>query len=477
MELILLCILCILTIANLIFVFIFRYKGKSETEISHAFGDLSKSLSRIEQNLKDDFRINRDENQKVAKENRDELNNSLKDLKKELSETLKTIIDQNTTNLKEVNKTLDDKLQLLANNEKEQNLVLQNKLEKSLKDVQENFDRNVKSFNDLQKDKFDQLEKKQNELVQNTEKKLEEMRATVDEKLQKTLSDRIGQSFETVGKQLEEVQKGLGEMRTLATDVGGLKKVLSNVKMRGGIGEVQLSMLLEQILAPAQYEANVKTKKGSKDLVEFAIKLPGKEEGLEQVWLPLDAKFPKDYYEQLQIAHESGDLNQIDQAQKALENAVKKMAKDISEKYIDPPNTTDFGIMFLPFEGIYAEVVRKSSFLEEIQKEYKVIVTGPSTLAALLNSLQMGFKTLAIQKSSGQVMKVLGAVKTEFEKFGGLLEKSRDHFQKGIDDMETLVGTRTNKIRTALKNIDAIPEAEAKMILPDSMTIDTETDG
>jgi DNA recombination protein RmuC len=238
------------------------------------------------------------------------------------------------------------------------------------------------------KNKFTDLTEGQSKLVQQTEKKLEQMRETVDEKLQKTLNERLGQSFEAVGKQLEAVQLGLGEMKTLAGDVGGLKKVLSNVKMRGGIGEVQLAMLLEQILAPEQYAANVKTKQNSADIVEFAIKLPGRDDNNKQVWLPIDAKFPKDVYEQLQTAYDASDLPEIEAAQKNLEQTIKKMAKDISDKYLDPPNTTDFAILFLPFEGIYAEVVRKASLLEDLQRNYKIIVTGPSTLAAILNSLE-----------------------------------------------------------------------------------------
>lgn len=351
---------------------------------------------------------------------------------------------------------------------------LRNELAKSLKSIEANFDKNIESFNRTQKEKFEVLEKRQSELILGTEKKLEHIRETVEEKLQKTLNERLGQSFETVGKQLQAVQLGLGEMRSLASDVGGLKKVLGNVKMRGGIGEMQLSMLLEQILAPDQYAANVKTKPGSSDLVEFAIRLPGKEEGLEQVWLPIDAKFPKDYYEQLLEAHETADAALIDAAHRALEAAVKKMAKDISDKYIDPPYTTDFGIMFLPFEGIYAEVVRKSALLEDLQRNYKIIVTGPTTLAAILNSLQMGFKTLAIQKSSSEVWKVLGGVKTEFEKFGGLIEKVQKNLQTGLDDLDTLVGTRSNMIRRKLKSIEALSESDAKLALPEMLVSDLE---
>ena len=309
------------------------------------------------------------------------------------------------------------------------------------------------------KNKFTDLTEGQSKLVQQTEKKLEQMRETVDEKLQKTLNERLGQSFEAVGKQLEAVQLGLGEMKTLAGDVGGLKKVLSNVKMRGGIGEVQLAMLLEQILAPEQYAANVKTKQNSADIVEFAIKLPGRDDNNKQVWLPIDAKFPKDVYEQLQTAYDASDLPEIEAAQKNLEQTIKKMAKDISDKYLDPPNTTDFAILFLPFEGIYAEVVRKASLLEDLQRNYKIIVTGPSTLAAILNSLQMGFKTLAIQKRSGEVWKVLGNVKTEFEKFGGLIEKAQGNIQNGLKQLDEVVGVRTRAIQRQLRDVEVLNDA------------------
>jgi DNA recombination protein RmuC len=309
------------------------------------------------------------------------------------------------------------------------------------------------------KNKFTDLTEGQSKLVQQTEKKLEQMRETVDEKLQKTLNERLGQSFEAVGKQLEAVQLGLGEMKTLAGDVGGLKKVLSNVKMRGGIGEVQLAMLLEQILAPEQYAANVKTKQNSADIVEFAIKLPGRDDNNMQVWLPIDAKFPKDVYEQLQTAYDASDLPEIEAAQKNLEQTIKKMAKDISDKYLDPPNTTDFAILFLPFEGIYAEVVRKASLLEDLQRNYKIIVTGPSTLAAILNSLQMGFKTLAIQKRSGEVWKVLGNVKTEFEKFGGLIEKAQGNIQNGLKQLDEVVGVRTRAIQRQLRDVEVLNDA------------------
>jgi DNA recombination protein RmuC len=225
--------------------------------------------------------------------------------------------------------------------------------------------------------------------------------------------------------------------------------------MRGGLGEVQLEMLLEQILAPSQFEANVRSKKGSQDIVEFVIKLPGRDDQQGEVLLPIDAKFPKDAYEQLVDAYESGDTAAIEAMNKNLENTIKKMAKDISEKYIDPPYTTDFAIMFLPFEGIYAEVIRRSHLIEQLQREYKVIVTGPTTLAAILNSLQMGFRTLALQKRSSEVWTILGQVKSEFEKFGGLLDKAKKNIEAAGNNIDDLIGTRTNAIERRLRGIEA----------------------
>ena len=329
-------------------------------------------------------------------------------------------------------------------------------------------------FNRLQREKFGELSLRQQELLQNTEKKLEEMRATVDEKLQKTLHERIGQSFELVSKQLENVQKGLGEMQTLAQDVGGLKRVLSNVKIRGTIGEVQLSMLLEQILAPDQYDANVKTKPGSDKLVEFAVKLPGRAEGDESVYLPIDAKFPKDVYEQLLDAYESGDLQRVETTSRILEQTIRSMAKDIRDKYLAPPHTTDFGIMFLPFESIYGEVTRRAALLEQLQQEYHVIVTGPTTLAAILNSLQMGFRTLAIQKRSSEVWRILGGVKAEFEKFGGLLEKAQKNLQTANNQLEEVMGKRTRAIQRQLRSVEALPAKEEQNPLLDSFSEDDE---
>jgi DNA recombination protein RmuC len=343
-----------------------------------------------------------------------------------------------------------------------------------LKDFQTAFDRNVESFNNVQREKFGQLEVKQNELIQDTAKKLEQMRETVDEKLQKTLSERLGQSFELVSRQLESVQKGLGEMQNLAQDVGGLKKVLSNVKMRGGLGEIRLEMLLEQLLAPTQYEANVKTKKGSSDMVEFAIRLPGKDDENSVVYLPIDAKFPQETYIQLTDAYETGDPEGIETATRALEGVIRKMARDIRDKYIDPPNTTDFGIMFLPFEGVYAEVIRHSELIEQLQRDFRITITGPTTLAAILNSLQMGFKTLAIQKRSSEVWKVLGAIKTEFDKFGGMLEKAQKNLHTATNQLDELVGKRTKAIQRRLRDVESLPQGEANHLLPELSEADSE---
>lgn len=388
-------------------------------ELKRLIDEMQRSFERIEKNFREDFRLNREENRIAAKDNRDEWTRSMDEFRK-------------------------------------------------------TFERGIASFNDLQREKFANLDEQQRLLVANTEKRLEEIRRTVDEKLQKTLNDRIGQSFRLVSEQLESVQKGLGEMQTLAQDVGGLKRVLSNVKTRGNIGEIQLSMLLEQLLAPEQYEANVHTRKGSDSVVEFAVKLPGRDDLHDSVYLPIDAKFPKDVYEQLLDAYDQADPQAIEAANRLLETTIKKMAKDISEKYLAPPTTTDFGIMFLPFEGIYAEVVRRSSLLEELQRNYKVIVTGPTTLAAILNSLQMGFRTLAIQKHSGEVWRILGAVKKEFEKIGGMLEKAQKNLLTANGQIEEVLGTRTRAIQRKLKDIDTLSDQEARAILPEIGELETE---
>ena len=306
------------------------------------------------------------------------------------------------------------------------------------------------------------MEKKITDLTADNNRQLAEMRQTVDEKLQKTLEDRISQSFRLVSERLEQVYKGLGEMQNLAAGVGDLKKVLSNVKTRGILGEVQLSAILEQILAPDQYEENVRTKSTGSERVEFAVKLPGDGDGI--VWLPIDAKFPGDAYGALVDAYETGDPAAVEAAAKNLERVIKSEAKDIHDKYVEPPYTTDFAIMFLPFEGLYAEVVRRG-LLEVLQREYKINIAGPTTMAALLNSLQMGFRTLAIQKHSSEVWDVLGAVKTEFDKFGTVLEATQARINQANAELDKLIGTRTRSIQRKLRGVTSLGDREAAQLL------------
>lgn len=403
-------ILALLLTILLVQLLIYRQLSTNKQERNKV--ELHQAFERIEKNFREDFKLNREESREIARDNREELAASLKEFKL-------------------------------------------------------TFEKAIDSFNNIQREKFSDLKEEQQKLILNTEKRLDEIRITVEEKLQKTLNERIAQSFRLVNEQLENVQKGLGEMQALAQDVGGLKKVLTNVKTRGNIGEIQLGMLLEQILAPEQYEANVKTKKGSDALVEYAVKLPGKDDSSETVYLPIDAKFPKDIYEQLLDAYDTGDSQQIDAAGKLLESTVRKMAKDISDKYLAPPSTTEFGILFLPFESIYAEVVRRTALLEDLQRNYHVAVTGPTTLAAILNSLQMGFRTLAIQRCSGEVWKILGAVKKEFEQMGGMLEKAKKHIETANNQIDNVLGVRTRAIQRTLKDVDALSAQEARRIIPE----------
>ena len=311
------------------------------------------------------------------------------------------------------------------------------------------------------------LESRIHSIQEDQNTRLTEIREIVDEKLQKTLEDRIGQSFKMVSERLEQVYKGLGEMQTLAIGVGDLKKVLSNVKTRGILGEIQLGAILEQLFSKEQYRENVVTKPNSGERVEYAIVLPGDDH--ENVLLPVDAKFPQEPYIRLIEAYEGGNADEIDQSYKALERTIKVSAKAIYDKYIEPPYTTDFGILFLPVEGLYAEVVRRG-LSEILQREYKVIIAGPTTMAALLNSLQMGFKTLAIQKHSGEVWNVLGAVKTEFDKFGSVLAQTQQRINQANAELDKLVGARTRSIQRKLSNISRLDKDLADIVF----TIDDE---
>ena len=402
-TLLLLCGILILLLAVLFL--LYRYGNQSKND--NIARELTLSVQRLEQLIRDEFRNNRDESRTLNKENRDETATANKENREELK--------------------------------------------KSITDFSASFNQGIESFNKLQREKFTELEQRQQRLVESTERKLEEMRVMVDEKLQKTLNERLGQSFKMVSTQLESVQKGLGEMQNLAQDVGGLKKVLSNVKTRGNIGEIQLGMLLDQLLAPEQYCANFKM---GNDFVEFAIKLPGNEDNDTPVYLPIDAKFPKDVYEQHIEAVENGTPEEIEKTSKLLESTIRKMAKDIHEKYVSPPVTTDFGILFLPFESLYADIIRRSLLLEDLMRTHKIVVTGPTTLAAILNSLQMGFRTLAIQKRSSEVWSILNTVRKEFDKFGGILEKAQKNLQTASGQLDEVIGKRTKAIQRSLRRVE-----------------------
>lgn len=407
--------------------------------------NIDQKLISVEKALREEMSVNREESRKNEKSNRSEIAGSI------------------------------DKLSssILAN------MIELSKLQKNQFDTySRTMERTLDAFNYNLRNSIDDLTKLQNEkfteLTKSTEENLEKMRVTVDEKLQNTLEKRLSESFKVVSERLEQVHKGLGEMQSLAAGVGDLKKVLSNTKTRGVLGEIQLERILEQFLSPEQYEKNVITKKGSRETVEFAIKLPGKDYDNKMVYLPLDAKFPLEVYNKLLDAYDMQDQAQIEVNSKNLERFIKKSAKDIRDKYIDPPNTTDFGLMFLPTEGIYAEVLKNQNLVELIQREYKVNITGPTTLVALLNSLQMGFRSLAIEKHSSEVWKILGAVKTEFSKFETVLNSAQNKLNQASSEIDKLVGTRTRQINRKLKNIDKLSFEDTDAYLPQEDSEDEE---
>jgi DNA recombination protein RmuC len=326
--------------------------------------------------------------------------------------------------------------------------------------------KSLTASNEGRMDKLRETVEERLRLIQDdTARKLEQMRATVDEKLHDTLEKRLGESFKLVSERLELVQRGLGEMQTLASGVGDLKKVLTNVKTRGTFGEIQLSSLLEQVLSPGQYETNVETRKGSGQRVEFALKLPGRDGTADgMVWLPLDAKFPQEDYLRLVEAQESGDALAAGEASRQLDKSVRLMAAQIRDKYMDPPHTTDFGVMFLPTEGLFAEVLRRPGLFDALQRDFKVMIAGPTTLAAMLNSLQMGFRTLAIEKRSAEVWNLLGAVRTEFSKFGQVLEKTSKKLQEAGNHIDA-AAVRSRSIEKKLKGVQEMPVDEATALL------------
>lgn len=480
--------------------------NQGETEIKTAIETLSKDINRIDSSLKDGFKTNREEFATSAKAGREELAGSIKSMSESLSKALldsfnqqKNLLDtfsSSLDNLTKTNnerfdhfiKTLESKLTELKESHTESDKEARKELKLAFESFKTDLQNTLNNYKDAQRESFENfstIQKNQNvasaeklvemrqtieksigSLQEGNEKKLEEMRNTVDEKLQKTLETRLGESFKLVSERLEAVHKGLGDMQQLATGVGDLKKVLSNVKTRGILGEYQLENILEQMLTPEQYGKNIKTKEGSNALVEFAIKLPGKENSDKPLWIPIDAKFPREDYEVLHDAYEKGDLELIEEARKSFTKGIRKFAQDINAKYIDPPNTTDFAILFLPFESLYAEALRAAGLFESIQRELKVIITGPTTLSAILTSLQMGFRTLAIEKRSSEVWDILGLVKKEFAEFGGLIDKTEKKLQEATNTIKK-VGVRNRALNRSLKSVEELPQEKIEKLLED----------
>jgi DNA recombination protein RmuC len=454
-------ILSIISLALLLLMFFKPNKDKKSMETIIA---LQTQIDKLEISLKQEFANNRSENNVNAKENRSELANQInifsnntfnqlksfqenidnnnKDSRKELSENLEKLKSELSNALKDYRTHLAQQFGDFQNQQKLQSENSANQL----KDIRTTLENNVKSMQD------------------GNEKKLEEMRKTVDEKLNETLEKRLGESFKQVSDRLEAVHKGLGEMQHLATSVGDLKKVMSNVKSRGVLGEYQLQNIIEDLLTNEQYEKNVKTKVGSGAVVEFAIKMPNGNNLDKSLWLPIDSKFPKEDYESLVEAYDKGDVEKIEEYRKAFIRGIRKNAQDIREKYIDPPNTTEYGIMFLPYESLFGEVLRTPGLFEQLQKEFKITITGPTTLSALLNSLQMGFRTLAIEKRSSEVWDLLGAVKTEFGKFGDVLVKTKKKLQEASNVIES-AEVRTRAIDRQLKNVQSLTYEKSSEVL------------
>lgn len=424
MELIIICLLAV--IIFLLILLLLKFRNYTSFEIEN-------KITSLEGSVRNEFFQNRSELNNSMKDSREETSKSIKNFSDILSKAVsdssgfqKSQLDTFSNQLINLTKTNEDKLEKITN-------VLESRL-KSLQD--------------------------------DNNQKLEKMRETVDEKLQSTLEKRLGDSFRLVSERLELVHNGLGEMRTLAAGVGDIKKVLTNIKSRGVLGEYQLENILEQMLAPGQYAKNVKTKSGSNSYVEFAVKMPGRNGSDGVIWLPIDSKFPVEDYHTLLNSYEQGNTESISESKKILVRRIKDCAKDIKEKYIDPPNTTDFAIMFLPFEGLFAEVLNNAGLFESMLRDYKITITGPTTLSAFLGSLQMGFRTLAIEKRSSEVWEILGAVKTEFKVFGEILDKTK---KKLIDATNTIesAGVRTRSIERKLKDVQSMSYIEEQKLFPE----------
>ena len=502
MEWIILAILTIVIIHFIVTIILqFKTRQDSQEHILIKFNEYDKKLDKNENLIREEFSRNREEASKSSKDIREELALSLRSSKEEFSRDitnfteiidkritsiLNSLNDSSKANREELNKSINTFGEKVSKNISDFSEILnkelkyvqdavntankssRDELSASLTKFEEKFSTQINSLiketNQEAEKNRETLEKKLTAIQEDNAKKLEEMRKTVDEKLHDTLEKRLTESFKLVSDNLDKVQKGLGEMQNLANGVGDLKKVLSNVKTKGVLGEYQLSAILEQLLAPSQYAENVKTKDGSREHVEFAIKIPSKEDSNKSIWLPIDSKFPTADYEMLMSAYEAGDAQVIAQSKKDLEAKIKKFAKDIRERYIDPPNTTEFAIMFLPFEGLYAEVLRIPSLFEGIQTEHKVTITGPTTISAFLNSLQMGFRSLAVERRTSEIWELLGAVKTQFGKFADVIEAAKKKLDSASEELAK-TGTRSRQIEKRLKNVQELPEPETQMLL------------
>ncbi|KJV06857.1 DNA recombination protein RmuC [Methylocucumis oryzae] len=458
----------------------------SHTHLLQARFDAAQSKDdKLEQSIRLEMSANRQEISETLRQNREELAAAIERqnqllqtstglFRQTLEDKLAAFQQEHRSQSENLRSLVDEKLNLAQQDARqgrtEQANSLQQFGEQLAGQLQQLTQRNSESLETLRQ----AVETKLTHIQTDNNQKLEQMRQTVDEKLHNTLEQRLGESFKLVSDRLEQVHNGLGEMRHLASGVGDLKKVLSNVKIRGTWGEVQLENLLEQILSPDQYAKNVSTRPNSNERVEFAIKLPGRDHDDSIVWLPIDAKFPLEDYQKLAEAQDMGDLLAMDEAGKALETRIKAEAKAIRDKYLEPPYTTDFGLLFLPIEGLYAEVIRRPGLSDILQRDYRVTLVSPTTLSAILNSLQMGFRTLAIEKRSSEVWMVLGAVKTEFGKFGDVLAKTKkklDEARNTIDAAEV----RTRAIDRQLRQVEALPKDEASLLLPGLDSDDFET--
>ncbi|MBK8945264.1 MAG: DNA recombination protein RmuC [Ignavibacteriae bacterium] len=429
MEIIIVVLLLIITVFQILNYIKLSKQNIDQTE-TNIIQKLESINSELDNNIENEFKRNREETLQNSKLVREEVGNSVRSLGDQLSNRIRDISDR----------------------QKDQLDIVENRLKNLTQTNEEKFDK----LNN-------QVSKQLSEIQDKNEKKLEEMRVTVDEKLHTTLEKRLGESFNVVSSQLKSVYEGLGDMQKLASGVGDLKRVLTNVKSRGTWGEVQLGALIEQVLTIDQYAKNVKIKSDSNEIVEFAIKMPGQNSD-EIVWIPIDAKFPMEDYQRLQDAQDSANPILIEEVRKSLENNIKKEAKRIQEKYVDPPNTTDFAIMFLPIEGLYAEVLRIPGLFDFVQREYRVNLTGPTNFLAVLNSLQMGFRTLAIQQRSSEVWKVLGSVKSEFGKFGELLDKTHKKLQEASNSIDT-ASKKSKTIERRLRDVQELPTSENQMDL------------